>query len=124
MFDLEQANAQEEVGSLSNELEGKYLSLSWWILHVGWKDVGERVRRGVEEVFDGWVCISSRRTCSYVVVRCSVSLKSKLGAIDLHRLVNDVRRRVEYEITFEGTERRIKYVSRISFFSRTNLPPQ
>lgn len=37
------------------ETERKYLMLSWWILNVGWKDVGERVRRGVEEVFDGYV---------------------------------------------------------------------
>jgi peroxin-3 len=35
------------------ETERKYLTLSWWILNVGWKDVGERVRRGVEEVFEG-----------------------------------------------------------------------
>lgn len=34
------------------ETERKYLTLSWWLLHVGWKDVGERVRRAVEEVFD------------------------------------------------------------------------
>ena len=42
----------EERG-VSEEVESKYLTLSWWLLHVGWKDVGERVRRGVEEVFDG-----------------------------------------------------------------------
>lgn len=41
----------------------------------------------------------------------SVSLKTKLSALDLHRLISDVRRRVEHEITFEGTERRTKYVS-------------
>ena len=41
---------------------------------------------------------------------CRVSLKTKLSANDLNRLLNDVRRRVEFEITFEGTERRIKYV--------------
>jgi len=80
------------------ETESKFLTLSWWILNVGWKDVGERVRRGVEEVFEG------------------VSLKSKIGAIELHRLISDVRRRVEHEITFEGTERRINFLS-------TLLPP-
>lgn len=37
------------------ETERKYLMLSWWILNVGWKDVGERVRRGAEEVFEGYV---------------------------------------------------------------------
>jgi hypothetical protein len=39
-----------------------------------------------------------------------VSLKTKLGAMDLHRLVCDVRRRVEHEVTFEGQERKIKSV--------------
>lgn len=43
-----------------------------------------------------------------VPITGSVSLKTKLGAIDLHRLIGDVRRRVEHEITFEGRERRIK----------------
>ncbi|KAF9461116.1 Peroxin-3 [Collybia nuda] len=78
---------------ISEEVESMFLTMSWWMLHVGWKDVGERVRRGVEEVFDG------------------VSLKSKLAAIDLHRLVGDVRRRVEHEVTFEGQERRINFLS-------------
>ncbi|KAJ7091940.1 Peroxin-3 [Mycena belliarum] len=86
------AEEEEEVAS------EKYLTLTWWILHVGWKDVGERVRRGVEEVFSG------------------VSLKTKLAPSDLHRLVHDVRRRVEHEITFEGTERKVD-------FHTTLLPP-
>jgi peroxin-3 len=38
--------------SLESESEMKYLTMSWWLLHVGWKDVGERVRRAVEEVLD------------------------------------------------------------------------
>lgn len=80
------------------ETERKYLMLSWWILNVGWKDVGERVRRGVEEVFEG------------------VSLKDKINVLELHRLMSDVRRRVEHEITFEGTERKINFLS-------TLLPP-
>ncbi|KAI0657624.1 Peroxin-3 [Cubamyces menziesii] len=88
----------EESETVSEETERKFLTLSWWILHVGWKDVGERVRRGVEEVFEG------------------VSLKTKLNAAELHRLINDVRRRVEYEVTFEGKERRINFLS-------TLLPP-
>ena len=81
---------EDDEEEISEQIEIKYLTLSWWILHVGWKDIAERVRRGVEEVFEG------------------VSLKTKLGAIELHRLVSDVRRRVEYEVTFEGNERRIK----------------
>ena len=38
---------------IDQEIEVRFLTMSWWILHVGWKDVGERVRRGVEEVFNG-----------------------------------------------------------------------
>lgn len=44
--------------ALPADVENKYLTLSWWLLHVGWKDVGERVRRGVEEVFEGFVALS------------------------------------------------------------------
>jgi peroxin-3 len=90
LLDLENLALDEVEEEISEQIEIKYLTLSWWILHVGWKDIAERVRRGVEEVFEG------------------VSLKTKLGAIELHRLVSDVRRRVEYEVTFEGNERRIK----------------
>ena len=43
-----------------------------------------------------------------LIFRYSVSLKTRLGPKDLHRLICDVRRRVEHEITYEGTERRIK----------------
>jgi peroxin-3 len=42
----------QSVDSIDEETEQKYLTLSWWICNIGWKDVGERVRRGVEEVFD------------------------------------------------------------------------
>lgn len=45
----------QHVDPISEETERKFLTLSWWILHVGWKDVGERVRRGVEEVFERYV---------------------------------------------------------------------
>ena len=46
----------------------------------------------------------------FVLLICNhrVSLKTRLGPKDLHRLLWDVRRRVEHEITYEGTERRIK----------------
>ena len=39
-----------------------------------------------------------------------MSLKSKLAAKDLHRLLSDVRRKVEREVTFDGTDRRTRYV--------------
>ncbi|TFK21212.1 hypothetical protein FA15DRAFT_696488 [Coprinopsis marcescibilis] len=173
--DVEEKKKREagERFRLEEETENKYLTLSWWVLHVGWKDVGERVRRGVEEVFDGGfekglgygglVCGEFRCgvgcECGFAVSREReraglswsvlsglpvmtsqggtgpdgmgasalvdlelerrrwledmdiVSLKTKLSAQDLHRLVGDVRRRVEYEVTFEGRERRVDFLS-------------
>jgi peroxin-3 len=54
--DSEVISAQHD---LNPENEMKYLTMSWWLLHVGWKDVGERVRRAVEEVFNEWVVLPS-----------------------------------------------------------------
>lgn len=51
------------------------------------------------------------RAMEVLRVDCRVPLKSKLGVMDLHHLICDVRRRVEHEVTFEGLERRIKYAS-------------
>ncbi|KAF9007946.1 Peroxin-3 [Cyathus striatus] len=96
--DEENVREEGQEWEVPEETKNKYLTMSWWLLHVGWKDVAERVRRGVEEVFEG------------------VSLKTQLAAVDLHRLVGDVRRRVEYEVTFEGRERRVNFLS-------TLLPP-
>jgi len=78
---------------VNEEVENKFLTMSWWLLHVGWKNIGERVRRSVEEVFE------------------SVSLKSKLPANDLRRLVVEVRQKVEHEVTFEGQQRRTNFLS-------------
>lgn len=50
-------DGEEPVEGISEEVESKFLTISWWMLHVGWKDIGERVRRGVEEVFDGYVSV-------------------------------------------------------------------
>jgi hypothetical protein len=40
----------------------------------------------------------------------SISLKEQLAPMELHRLLIDVRRRVEHEVTFEGAERRTKSI--------------
>jgi peroxin-3 len=55
-------DGEEPVGGISEEVESKFLTMSWWMLHVGWKDIGERVRRGVEEVFDGYASYCSPNT--------------------------------------------------------------
>jgi len=52
--------------------------------------------------------LSAIATRILFTTRYRVSLKNKIGVLELHRLISDVRRRVEHEITFEGTERRIK----------------
>jgi peroxin-3 len=50
-----QEDWDEEVENISEETEMRFLTLSWWILHVGWKDVAARVRGSVEAVFEGYV---------------------------------------------------------------------
>lgn len=42
----------ERVDSIPEETELRFLTLSWWVLHVGWKDVAARIRSSVESVFD------------------------------------------------------------------------
>ncbi|SJL09315.1 uncharacterized protein ARMOST_12692 [Armillaria ostoyae] len=66
----------------TEDTEARFLTMSWWLLHVGWKDVGERVRTSVEDVFEG------------------VSLKTRLTLSDLHRLILDVRRRIDLDTDF------------------------
>jgi peroxin-3 len=87
------------LGGISEEVESKYLTMSWWLLHVGNMLTGRMwVRRGVEEVFNESVFYS----LLYIFFRRwhraengffkRVSLKTKLAAVDLHRLISDVRR--------------------------------
>lgn len=45
----------EEEEEVTDETERKFLTLSWWLLNVGWKDVADRVRSAVEGVFAGCV---------------------------------------------------------------------
>ncbi|KIK92921.1 hypothetical protein PAXRUDRAFT_26536 [Paxillus rubicundulus Ve08.2h10] len=82
--------------ALSEETELRYLTLSWWILHVGWKDVAERVRGSVESVFEG------------------VSLQGKLSASELYVHIMDIRRRVELDAT--GHDHSLRFMSSL-------LPP-
>lgn len=42
----------EKIDAIPEETEIRFLTLSWWMLHVGWKDVAARVRGSVESVFD------------------------------------------------------------------------
>ncbi|KAG7450935.1 uncharacterized protein BT62DRAFT_387469 [Guyanagaster necrorhizus] len=67
-------NTGEQLEELT---EVRFLMMSWWLLHVGWKVVGERVRTNMEDFFEG------------------VSLKTRLMLWDLHRLVLDVQRQID-----------------------------
>ena len=42
----------EKLGAIPEEAELRFFTLSWWVLHVGWKDVAARIRSSVESVFD------------------------------------------------------------------------
>lgn len=55
-----QEDWDEEVEGVSDDAEMRFLTLSWWILHVGWKDIAARVKGSVEAVFEGYVLSSGR----------------------------------------------------------------
>ncbi|KAJ3997415.1 Peroxin-3 [Lentinula boryana] len=60
-------------------LSADYLTLSYYLLHIGWKDLSTRIRSAVEEVLEG------------------VSLKTRLSKGDVHRLLKDMISRVTAE---------------------------
>lgn len=43
---------EDTLDAIPEETELRFLTLSWWMLHVGWKDVAARVRGAVECVFN------------------------------------------------------------------------
>lgn len=75
-----------DTSSISAETEERYLTFSWYLLHQGWKDLGERVREKVEEVMS------------------SVPLKTQLSHEELTSILRRIRRRIEYDYESEGDE--------------------
>jgi len=61
------------------DVEGKFLSFSWWLLHKGWKNLSERIETAVQEVFG------------------SVPLKHATNYEETLRLIKRVRHLVERE---------------------------
>jgi len=47
---------EKEIGDL--ELQRSFLSLSWWLVHRGWKTIMSRVYNAMEEVFIAYSSIS------------------------------------------------------------------
>lgn len=72
--------------TISAETEERYLTFSWYLLHQGWKDLGERVKEKVEEVMS------------------SVPLKTQLSHEELTSILRRIRRRIEYEYDAEVDE--------------------
>ncbi|KAJ3988963.1 Peroxin-3 [Lentinula detonsa] len=86
-FDIPQQPEDEDIDiSISSSsrlafetLSADYLTLSYYLLHIGWKDLSTRIRSAVEEVLEG------------------VSLKTRLSKSDVHRLLKDMISRVTAE---------------------------
>ncbi|KAG8837588.1 peroxin [Serendipita sp. 400] len=72
---LEEGEMEDEV---DEDIERKYLTLCWWLLHIGWRDIASRVRTAVEEVLQG------------------VSLKTRLDMNDLKDLFSQIRKQIEF----------------------------
>ena len=53
--DEEERVGKEEWEEVDEDIERKYLTVSWWLLHIGWRELAERVRVAVEGVVDGCV---------------------------------------------------------------------
>ncbi|KAJ3734338.1 Peroxin-3 [Lentinula guzmanii] len=84
-FDIPQQPEDEDISVSSSSklafetLSADYLTLSYYLLHIGWKDLSTRIRSAVEEVLEG------------------VSLKTRLSKSDVHRLLKDMISRVTAE---------------------------
>jgi peroxin-3 len=48
---IERSDSESKDAFMDIDVEGKFLSFSWWLLHKGWKGLAERVEAAVHEVF-------------------------------------------------------------------------
>ena len=51
--DEELSRAFDQNRFVDEDIEQKYLTLSWWLLHIGWRDLASSVRTVVEDVLQG-----------------------------------------------------------------------
>ncbi|KAI9366566.1 Peroxin-3 [Pilaira anomala] len=77
---LQQEGAEPDVGFLDPKIERMYLSVSWWLLHRGWKKCAARVQEAVDEIVSG------------------IPIKGFLNYEDSKQLIAKLRRRIEFEI--------------------------
>ena len=85
--------------ALDLQTEKQYLTLSWWFLQRGWRQVSERVREVTAEALESYVWANCHLVEGLSRGPLSVSLKSQLGLQELNSLLLDIRRKVEYKAT-------------------------
>ncbi|CED83693.1 Peroxisomal assembly protein PEX3 [Phaffia rhodozyma] len=89
--DIHEQKVDQEI-EISEDDELVYLSFGWWLVHVGWKEVGQRVKLAVEEVFT------------------PISLKKMIDRTDVEILLSEVRRKVEWDLGGDGIPRPHSFV--------------
>jgi hypothetical protein len=50
LYKAKELPKSREEDRVNEDVERKYLTFSWWLLHEGWKVVRDRVQEKVEEV--------------------------------------------------------------------------
>lgn len=79
LYQAKELPIPREEDRVNEDVERKYLTFSWWLLHEGWKGVRERVQEKVEEVVGPMV------------------LKTPVVYGELSALLGEIRKRVETE---------------------------
>ncbi|GAA5950079.1 hypothetical protein JCM3765_004187 [Sporobolomyces pararoseus] len=77
LYKAKELSASREEDRVSEDVERKYLTFSWWLLHEGWKVVRDRVQEKVEEVVG------------------PMGLKTPVVYGELSALMGEIRRRIE-----------------------------
>ncbi|GAA5984959.1 hypothetical protein JCM5350_000078 [Sporobolomyces pararoseus] len=77
LYKAKELSSSREEDRVSEDVERKYLTFSWWLLHEGWKVVRDRVQEKVEEVVG------------------PMGLKTPVVYGELSALMGEIRRRIE-----------------------------
>jgi peroxin-3 len=91
----EPTRAFDENQFVDEDIERKYLTLSWWLLHIGWRDLASSVRAAVEDVLQGYIHFAEVKYETDPSTR--VSLKSRLSMSDLRVLILQMRKQIEFQ---------------------------
>lgn len=102
---IERSGSESKDAFMDIDVEGKFLSFSWWLLHKGWKGLAERVEAAVHEVFGRYdrpnVCSSillfKHHSNILFLLLYSIQLKHATNYEETLRLIKRVRHLVEYD---------------------------